>query len=188
MFESMPSREFESCNLREVYQRAQTAILVEPILNSAMSMKDSTTDALADWESEGGATIRLDVPSIAAKTILAGTPNQIELAEQIKDRVHKEFDRVGMVLKSVAAKQMSGEQIDTLELVAILEEKRHDVMENVRAGYFIHDWQELRDQVREMIVKDPRHGEIMSRQAARKHAIKVENEKRETRWPEGAEL
>jgi len=69
-----------------------------------------------------------------------------------------------------------------------LEEKRHDVMANDRAGYFIHDWQELRDQVREMIVKDPRHGKIMARQAARKRAITIKNEDRETRWPEGAEL
>jgi hypothetical protein len=193
----MPSREFESCNLR-VYQRAQTAILVARILSSATIMEDLTADFLGEWESEGGATIRLDVlthlatpgfePSIAAKTILVGMPNQIEWAEQIKDRVHKEFDRVGVILKSEAAKQVGWDQIDTLKLVAILEEKRHDVMANDSAGYFIHDWQELRDQVREMIVKDPRHGKIMARQAARKHAIAIKNEDRDTHWPEGAEL
>jgi hypothetical protein len=161
-------------------------------------MDDSTADVLGEWESERGAAIRLDVfahvatpgsgPSLAARTILVGTPNQIEWAERIKDRVHKEFDRVGMILKSVAAKQVGWDQTDTLKLVAILEEKRHDVMANDRAGYFIHDWQELSDQVREMIVKDPRYGEIMARQAARKHAITKKNEDRETHWPEGAEL
>jgi hypothetical protein len=176
-----------------MYQRAQTAILVARILSSATVMEDLTAD-VGEWESEGGATIRLDVfahlatpgfgPSFAAKTILVGTPNQIEWAEQIKNRVHKEFDRVGMILKSVAAKQVGWDQTDTLKLVAILEEKRHDVMANDRAGYFIHDWQELRDQVREMIVKDPRYGEIM----ARKHAITKKHEDRETHWPEGAEL
>jgi hypothetical protein len=163
-----------------------------------MVMEDLTADILGEWESEGGATIRLGVfphpampgfePTIPAKTILVGTPNQIEWAEQIKDRVHKEFDRVGMMLRSVAAKQVGWDQTDTLKLVAILEEKRHDVMANDRAGYFIHDWQELSDQVREMIVKDPRYGEIMARQAARKHAITKKNEDRETHWPEGAEL
>ena len=161
-------------------------------------MEDLTSDVLGDWESEGGATIRLDVfarfaapgfgPNIAGKTILVGTPNQIEWAEQIKERVQKEFDRVGMSLKSVAAKQEGWDQTDTLKLVAILEEKRRDVMANDRAGYFIHDWQERGNQVREMIVKDPRYGKIIARRAARKHAITTTNEDRETRWPEGAEL
>ena len=161
-------------------------------------MEDLTADVLREWESEGGGTIRLDAsahlatpgfgPNIAAKTILVGTPNQIEWAEQIKDRVHKEFDRVGMILKSVAAEQVGWDQTDTLELVAILEEKRHDVMANDKAGYFIHDWQELNNRVREMIVKDPRYGKIMAHQAARKHAISITSEERETHWPEGAEL
>lgn len=161
-------------------------------------MEDLTADVLGEWESEGGATIRLDAfaylaapgfgPSIAAKTILVGTPNQIEWAEQIKGRVHKEFDRVGMILKEVAEKQAGGDQTDTLNLVAILEEKRQDVMANDRAGYFIHDWQELRYQVREIIVKDPRYGKIMARQAARKRAIAQSNQDRGTHWPEGAEL
>ena len=161
-------------------------------------MEDLTTDVLGEWESEGGAAGRLDVfadlatpgfkPNIAAKTILVGTPSQIEWAEQIKERVHKEFDRVGMIMKSVAAKQVGWDQTDTLKLVAILEEKRHDVMANDRAGYFIHDWQELSDQVREMIIKDPRYGEIMARQAVRKHAITITNQDQQSRWPEGAEL
>ena len=154
-------------------------------------MEDLTADVLGEWESEGGAPIPLDTSAhveTGAKTILVGTPNQIERAEEIKDRVHKEFDRVAMILKSVAAKQVGWSQTDTLKLVAILEEKRRDVMANDRAGYFIHSWQELSDQVREMIVKDFRYGKIMARQAARKHAITMKNEDRETHWPEGAEL
>jgi hypothetical protein len=180
-----------------VYQRAQIAILAARILSSATVMEDLTADGLGEWESEGGATIRLDVfahlatpgfgPSIVAKTILVGTPNQIEWAEQIKDRVHKEFDRVGMILKSVAAKQVGSDQTDTLKLVAILEEKRHDVMANDRAGYFLHDWQELSDQVREMIVKDTGYGKIMASRVARKHALQ-KTQDLETHWPEGAEL
>ena len=161
-------------------------------------MEDLTTDALGEWESEGGATSRLHDfvhlatpgfgPSIAAKVILVGTPNQIAWAEQIKGRVDKEFDRVGMIMKSVAAKQVGWDQTDTLKLVTILEEKRHEVMANDKAGYFIHDWQELSDQVRQLIVKDPRYAQIMVSQAARKHATTIGNEVQEPHWPEGAEL
>ena len=162
-------------------------------------MEDLTEDALGEWESEGGATRCLDAfaglaapgsgRNIAARAVLVGTPNQIEWAEQIKDRVHKEFDRVGMILKFVAAKQAGWDQIETLKLVAILEEKRDIVMANNKAGYFIHNWQELGAQVREMIVKDPRYGEIMVRRAERKHAISSKKtEVQKTHWPEGAEL
>ena len=160
-------------------------------------MEDLATHVLGDWENEGGATSQLDSSGhlskpvfgrTATNTILVGTPNQIEGAEQIRDRVHKEFDRVGTILKSVAAKQVGWDQTDTLKLVAILDEKYHHVMSNDRAGYFIHDWQELGNQVREMIVNDPRYGKIMVHQAARKHAILITNEDQETHWPEGAEL
>ena len=161
-------------------------------------MEDLATDVLGEWESEGGVTSQLDVSAhlstpglglnVAANPILVGTPNQIEWAQQIKDRVHKEFDRLGMILKSVAAKQAGSDQTDTLKLVAILDEKHRHVMGNDKAGYFIHDWQELGNQVREMIVNDPRYGKIMARQVARNHAISITNEDQETHWPEGAEL
>jgi hypothetical protein len=42
-----------------------------------------------------------------------------------------------------------------------------------QAGYFIHDWQEAGDQVRQMIVKDPRYGAVKTRQAVRKRASKL---------------
>jgi hypothetical protein len=160
-------------------------------------MEDLTTDVLGDWESEGGATSQfyssgdLSKPVFgltATNAILVGTPNQIEWAEQIRDRVHKEFDRVGTILKSVAAKQAGSDQTDTLKLVAILEDKYHHVMGNEKAGYFIHDWQEFGDQVRAMILKDPRYGKIMAHKVARKHAISTTSEAHETHWPEGAEL
>ena len=76
-------------------------------------------------------------------------------------------------MKSVAATQVLGSNRSSLKLVAILEEKRHNVMANDRAGYFIHDWQELTDQVREIIVKDTRFGRITASQTARKHAITI---------------
>jgi hypothetical protein len=41
-----------------------------------------------------------------------------------------------------------------------LEKKRAEVMAKDQACYFIHDWQEPGDQVRQMIVKDARYGAI----------------------------
>ena len=55
-------------------------------------------------------------------------------------------------------------------MVAILEEKRLEVMANDRPGYFIHDRQELGDQVRHMVVTDPRFAKVMIRQAARRRS------------------
>jgi hypothetical protein len=40
-------------------------------------------------------------------------------------------------------------------------------MANNRAGYFIHDWQELHGQVRELITDDPRYRTIKASRAAR---------------------
>jgi len=104
-------------------------------------------------------------PVIVMATALTGTANQIEWGEQIKARVGKEFDRVANAMRSAARKQEDLDRTDTLGLVAILEEKRLEVMANDRAGYFIHDWQEL---VRHMVVTDPRYAKVMIRQAARR--------------------
>ena len=40
-------------------------------------------------------------------------------------------------------------------------------MSRTEAGYFIHDWQEIRDQVRQMIFHDPRYQAIKSNRASR---------------------
>jgi hypothetical protein len=95
---------------------------------------------------------------------LTGTVNQIEWAVQIKERVNAEFDRVAKALESAARKQTDRDRADTQ---AILEDKRADVMARTQAGYFIHDWQEMNDQVRQMIVKDPRYVAIRSSKKAR---------------------
>jgi hypothetical protein len=91
-----------------------------------------------------------------------GTPSQIEWAEQIKPRVGAEFDRVAEALAKVAKHQHAGARADTLAVIEILNEKRAEVMANHFAGYFIRDWQELTDQVRQMIRKDPRYQAIRS--------------------------
>jgi hypothetical protein len=91
---------------------------------------------------------------------LTGTINQIEWAERIRIQVQAEFDRVARVLAEAAGKQSDQERTNTQLMIAIVEEKRLEVMANPKAGYFIHDWQELRDQVRQLLMKDDRYKAI----------------------------
>jgi hypothetical protein len=79
---------------------------------------------------------------------MTGTQSQIEWAEQIRPRVGAEFDRVAAAFAS---------HPNTEPILAILEEKRAEVMANDFAGYYIREWQELTDQVRQMIWRDPRY-------------------------------
>lgn len=142
-------------------------------------MEELRIDPFEEWESEGGASAQSEAvtnlasPTTAATSALTGTVNQIDWAEQIKARVSKDFDRVSKAMKSVAAKQVDRDRTDTEALIAILEDKRAEVMAKDQAGYFIHDWQDLGDQVRQMIVKDPRYAAIKTSQAARKRASKI---------------
>jgi hypothetical protein len=99
---------------------------------------------------------------------MTGTPSQIEWAELIKPRVSAEFDRVAKALTAAASKQAEQNRLDTMAVIAILEEKRLQVMANDQAGYFIRDWQELKDQVRQMIAQDSRYQAIKARKAARR--------------------
>jgi hypothetical protein len=149
-------------------------------------MEELTTDVLTEVGSKTRSA--LGTEAIVMTAALTGTANQIEWAEQIKERVGKEFDRVANAMRSVGAKQGDLDRTVTLELVAILEEKRLEVMANDRAGHFIHDWQELRDQVRQMVVTDPRYANVMGRYAARRPGTTSYPEFQKTRWPEGAEL
>ena len=119
--------------------------------------------AIEVWESEGGP----EAPE-AAERKMTGTPSQIEWAEQIKPRVSAEFERVAKAFEAAASKQAEGDRADTKAVIAILEEKRAEVMAKDQAGYFIRDWQELRDQVRQMIAQDPRYQAIKADKAARR--------------------
>jgi hypothetical protein len=98
---------------------------------------------------------------------MTGTPSQIEWAEQIKPRVDAEFDRVAKAFASIAARQREPARTDTRAVIAILEDKRVEVMSRNEAGYFIRDWQELAGQVRQMIHQDPRYQAIRAGKAAR---------------------
>jgi hypothetical protein len=108
------------------------------------------------WEGEGGSL------NETSEKALTGTVNQIEWAKQIRTQVDAEFDRVIAALEAAATKQSGPDRMDTQAIIAIVEEKRSEVMEHQEAGYFIHDWQEMRDQVRQMIMKDDRYKAIKS--------------------------
>jgi len=91
---------------------------------------------------------------------MTGTPNQIEWAEEIRLRVGAEFDRVAAAFQAVAINQTEYARTDTLAVIAILGEKRHEVLANSRAGYYIREWQELSGQVRRLIAQDSRYQTI----------------------------
>jgi len=48
-------------------------------------------------------------------------------------------------------------------MIEILEDKRAEVMAKDQAGYFIVEWQELRDQVRTLMAQDSRYQQIKAR-------------------------
>jgi hypothetical protein len=105
-----------------------------------------------------------------------GTESQIEWAEKIKPLVSAEFDRVAETLEAVARRQPVTDRLETRAVIAILEEKRLEVLGRNEAGYFIKNWQELTDQVQRLIRDDSRFAAIRLRKAARTEtpAIKAE--------------
>ena len=98
---------------------------------------------------------------------MTGTVNQVDWAEQIRTHVSAEFDQVAKALQTAASKQAEPDRMDTQAVIAILEEKRAEVVAKDQAGHFIHDWLELRDQVRQMIGPDSRYQTIKVNRAAR---------------------
>jgi hypothetical protein len=94
---------------------------------------------------------------------MTGTASQMEWAERIKRQVDSEFDRVAAAFRSVSEKQIVRKRAHTEAIIAILEDKRSEVMVREQAGYFIHEWQEITDQVRKMIMADSRYQAIKVR-------------------------
>ena len=122
------------------------------------------------WEDEGGTALpHLDVYANS----MTGTPNQVEWAERIKRQVNDEFDRVARAFRSVAGNQSGVTRTDTDAIVAILEEKRAEIMSREQAGYFIHDWQEISGQVRQMIFDDARYQAIKRNRLQSKGRLKA---------------
>src|SRR5439155_26985720 len=107
-------------------------------------------DGISVCEGEGGSV------SETSGEAMTGTVNQNEIRAQ----VDAEFDRVITALEAAATKQSGQDRMDTQAVIAIVEENRTEVMEHQKAGYFIHDWQELHDQVRQLITKDDRYKAI----------------------------
>lgn len=102
---------------------------------------------------------------------MTGTECQVQLADQIRQRVAQEFDRVASAFRAAAEKQPEADQSETCGMIAILEDKRAEVMANHQAGYFISEWQDLDGRVRKMIAQDPRFAAIKaSREARRQRA------------------
>lgn len=112
-------------------------------------------------------------PLLDSKTMLTGTPSQVEWAERIIPTVVQEFDRVATAFREMAARQTGQDQAETWRVIAILEQKRAATLANDRAGYFIRDWQELNDQVRQMIGKDAGYREIKEARAARRRITEL---------------
>ena len=115
-------------------------------------------DPISAWEGAGGSSSRMPTGH------MIGTPIQIAWAIQIKSQVEAEFDRVREVLEHAAARRSPENVTDIQAIIRILEDKRAEVMENERAGYFIHDWQNPKDLVSRLVVGDPRYEEIKARQ------------------------
>ena len=113
--------------------------------------------SISVWENEGGAVRE------ALSYRMTGSVDQIEWAKRIRIQVNDEFDRVANALQAAAVRQSAPDRANTYKMVLILEEKRVEVLSNDRAGYFIHDWQELHDQVRKMIMSDARYKAIKER-------------------------
>jgi hypothetical protein len=99
-----------------------------------------------------------------AQRRLTGTQGQIAWAEQIRASVNREFDRVASALEARGPGRATSER--TVVALVVLEEKRAEVMAREEAGYFIREWQELRDQVRLMIIHDPRYNAVTPDRAA----------------------
>jgi hypothetical protein len=122
-------------------------------------MNTSAEHEIEAWEGEGGAA---PAPFGVRTISMSGTANQVEWAERIKRLVNEEFDRVARSFRSVASKQSDAARAGTEAIIAILEEKRAEVMRREEAGYFIYDWQEISDHVRQMIFHDVRYQAIKS--------------------------
>jgi hypothetical protein len=120
---------------------------------------------LLRWENEGGSPLPSSGLELTSRPLL-GSANQIEWAKSIRERVNDEFDRVAASFRSVAHRQSARKRTDTEAIIAILEGKRVEVLGRERAGYFIHDWNEISDQVRQMIGQDSRYQAITAERSA----------------------
>jgi hypothetical protein len=103
---------------------------------------------------------------VAVEQKMMGKVDQADWGQQIKTRASAEFDRVAKVLESAVGNQADQKRMNTLSVIAILEEKWADVMAKDHAGYFMHEWELSHDQVRQLIIQDPRYQAIKATRVA----------------------
>ncbi|QOY86443.1 hypothetical protein [Paludibaculum fermentans] len=120
--------------------------------------------AIETWEDDGGAPVST---GDSTQVVLTGSVAQVEWAERIRSLVKADFDRVASAFRLVAEKQSAGSRADTETILEILTDKRNEVLNRRQAGYFIHDWQEIGDQVRQLIFHDERYQAIKRNRPAR---------------------
>ena len=136
-------------------------------------------EAIEAWETEGGGLREITEGAAEPRVIvyrgrpassekkMIGTVNQVDWAERIRRQVSEEFDRVAKALESAMSRQSELKRGETLAMIAILEDKRSEVMAQDQARYFIREWHEMRDQVRQLITQDSRYQAIRAKPAAR---------------------
>jgi hypothetical protein len=117
-------------------------------------MNNGLSRAVEAWEGEGGAVLSRFGTAL---TLLTGTANQVEWAERIRRLVIADFDRVAKSFRTVAARQSADKRAGTEAIIDILEDRRAAVMRQEHSGYFIREWQEIGDQVRQLLFCDPRY-------------------------------
>jgi 5-carboxymethyl-2-hydroxymuconate isomerase len=85
--------------------------------------------------------------------------------------VNDQFDRLAASFRLAADREINDKRAETEVIIAVLEDKRAQVMSRQEAGYFILNWQEIDDRVRMMIVHDFRYRAIRcSRDTRRREA------------------
>ena len=72
--------------------------------------------------------------------------------------------------RAEAAIQAGQTQTETRTIITILDEKRAETLSIPSAGYFIREWRELNDQVRQLIAKDLRYQFIRDQRTLRRRA------------------
>ena len=127
-------------------------------------MSSASATQLEAWEGEGGAP---EGPERTRSLLTGGSASQIEWALRIRHQINQEFDRVVAAFRLVANRQKGQRRTDTVTIIDILEEKRLAVLRNEEAGYFIRRWQEIGDQVRQLIFEDARYQAIKSKWPSR---------------------
>jgi len=136
-------------------------------------------EAIEAWETEGGGLREITEGAAAPSVVvhrrrpvssekrMIGTPNQVDWAERIRGQVSEEFDRVAKALESVMSRQSEPKRGNTLTAIATLEDKRGEIMAQDQAGYFIREWHEMHDQVRQLMTQDSRYQAIPAKPAPR---------------------